>query len=192
MVPLDLNTTAACVLGLLQLGPPPSAPASSEDGMTGWDLYAAASVSVAPFWSLTRSQVYRELGRLADEDLVEQAGTGPRDRRPYRITRAGEDAFRAWLREWVDRGGREEQLRSPVVLAVFFGDFVEPERLQRLLDETALQHMRARERLERMRRALRDPGRPPALALRHGIGYHRLMAFWIEDVRAAVDQRAAG
>jgi DNA-binding PadR family transcriptional regulator len=190
-----INTTAACVLGLLQLGPAPGARASAADGMTGWDIHTAASVSVARFWSITRSQVYRELATLAEMRLVEPVATTepgerqPRDRQPYRITPAGAEVFERWLLDWIDRGARPEQLRSPLMLAVFFGDFAPPEKLDRLLAETALQHARAAERLEAMSAHVRDQTRPPALTLRRGVAYQRLMVDWIEDVRRAVGDR---
>src|SRR5436305_8699357 len=90
-----LNATAACVLGILQMGPPP--PAVREPGpeaMTGWQVHQTAQQSLARFWSLTRSQIYLELGRLEAAGLVEAAGgTGPRASRPYRITERGAAAF---------------------------------------------------------------------------------------------------
>ena len=50
-----LNSTAAALLGLLHEGP-----------MTGGELVAAAKERMDPYWSVTRSQVYRELPGLAD------------------------------------------------------------------------------------------------------------------------------
>src|SRR5215203_2154178 len=49
-----INSTAAALLGLLHDGP-----------MTGGELVAAAKERMEPFWSVTRSQVYRELPGLA-------------------------------------------------------------------------------------------------------------------------------
>src|SRR5689334_23786835 len=74
-----LTTTGACVLGLLEMGPPP--PARREPGpeaMTGWQIYETANVSLARFWNITRSQVYLELGRLEQDGLVASTGAeGP-------------------------------------------------------------------------------------------------------------------
>src|SRR3569833_536014 len=83
-----MNDTAACVLGIMRMGPPP--PAMREPGpeaMTGWQVLQTAQQSLARFWSLTLSQIYLELGRLEAAGLVETVGeTGPRASRPYRIT----------------------------------------------------------------------------------------------------------
>lgn len=56
--------------------------------MTGWDLVAAAQERIGDFWSLTRSQVYRELRRMADDGLVRAGPRGRRDRRRYELTDA--------------------------------------------------------------------------------------------------------
>src|SRR5438309_580364 len=132
-----LNATAACVLGLLELGPPP--PAGREPGpeaMTGWQINETARQSLARFWSITRSQVYLELGRLEQAGLVESLGEeGPRARRPYRITDAGRAAFGQWLLAWTAAGPREDQLRSPLLLSVFFGGFLPPDLMERVLEE---------------------------------------------------------
>ena len=72
-----LNATAGTVLGFLTGGP-----------MSGWDLSHAITRSVGNFWNVTRSQVYRELKSLEDQELVSQVGPkGPRDRLVYWISR---------------------------------------------------------------------------------------------------------
>jgi hypothetical protein len=61
--------------------------------MTGWQIYEAAQDSICRFWNVTRSQIYLELGRLAQTGLIEDSGEGgPRERRPYRLTAAARAA----------------------------------------------------------------------------------------------------
>src|ERR687885_267397 len=61
-----INPTAAVVLGMLQLGPAPSIEGYGSPGtMTGWQMHEMARASVGGFWTLTRSQIYVELERLA-------------------------------------------------------------------------------------------------------------------------------
>jgi DNA-binding PadR family transcriptional regulator len=55
----QINPTAAALLGLLHEGP-----------MTGGQLMAAAERRLGPYWSMTRSQVYRELPVLAEMGYV--------------------------------------------------------------------------------------------------------------------------
>src|SRR5690348_4915463 len=78
----DVNATAAALLGLLDDGP-----------ATGYDLVGAAQEFLGDFWTVTRSQVYRELAAMADRGLVTAGAAGPRDRRPYQVTAEGRAAF---------------------------------------------------------------------------------------------------
>src|SRR5215470_14125343 len=109
-----INATAACLLGLLQLGPAPGQPGYGDPrpAMTGSQLWRAAATSIARFWNLTRSQVFRELPRLQAAGLVEPVERRPRRQQPFRITDAGRDAFTEWLAEFIGSGPRDEQLHS--------------------------------------------------------------------------------
>ena len=99
--PVSVNATAAALLGLLHDGP-----------MTGGELVSAAGEQFGPFFSVTRSQVYRELPALADAGLLKLGKVGARSSQQYRIMAAGKRAFRAWL---AGPGGADA-LRSPLVL----------------------------------------------------------------------------
>jgi DNA-binding PadR family transcriptional regulator len=179
-----INATAACLLGLLQLGPAPGQPGYGEasPAMTGSELWRTASTSIARFWNITRSQVFSELPRLGASGLVEPAPAGPRRRQPYRITSAGRAAFVDWLNEFVRAGLGEEQLRSPAVLAVFFGEFVSPSELRHALLQERERHAHRLAALESMQRALGDSRRLPAHTVTRGIGYQRLTLDWIDIV----------
>jgi DNA-binding PadR family transcriptional regulator len=96
-----VNATAAALLGLLHAGP-----------MTGGQLVSAATERFGSFFSVTRSQVYRELPALSDAGLLRQGEPGPRASQQYVLTPAGERAFRTWLTD----GGGSDALRSPLVL----------------------------------------------------------------------------
>ena len=82
MADSGINPTAAALLGLLHEGP-----------MTGGQLMAAAQKRLGPYWSMTRSQVYRELPALAQAGYVKLGKPGPRSSQPYSITPAGKRAF---------------------------------------------------------------------------------------------------
>lgn len=98
-----VNATAAALLGLLHTGP-----------MTGGQLMAAATDRFGDFFSVTRSQVYRELPALAEAGLLRLGKKGPRSSQQYAVTAAGKRAFTAWL----VNGGGADSLRSPLVLRV--------------------------------------------------------------------------
>ena len=74
-----VNATAAALLGLLHDGP-----------MTGGQLVAAAGEQFGSFFSVTRSQVYRELPGLAEAGLLRLGKQGPRASQQYAITAAGQ------------------------------------------------------------------------------------------------------
>ena len=76
-----LNATAASLLGFLHDRP-----------MSGYELAATAAAVIGDFWTLTQSQVYRELASMADDGLVMAGERGTRDRRPFAITDAGREA----------------------------------------------------------------------------------------------------
>ena len=80
MADSGVNATAAALLGLLHDGP-----------MTGGQLMAAAQRRLGPYWSMTRSQVYRELPALADAGL-RQARQARRPVQPAVLDHAGRQA----------------------------------------------------------------------------------------------------
>jgi len=73
-----VNATAAALLGLLHAGP-----------MTGGQLVAAAGERYGAFFSVTRSQVYRELPVLAEGGLLRLGARGARASQQYALTPAG-------------------------------------------------------------------------------------------------------
>ena len=97
----ELNATAAALLGLLHEGP-----------ATGGQLVSAARDRFGSFFSVTRSQVYRELPALADAGLVRLGKQGPRSSQQYLVTAAGKKAFKQWLSS--EPG--PDHLRSPLIL----------------------------------------------------------------------------
>ena len=110
-----LNSTAASLLGFLHDGP-----------RTGAALYRTAESRIGDFWSLTRSQVYRELEAMTSAGLVRAGSRGPRDARTFTISAAGRAAFRSWA----DLDPEPETIRFPLLLLVGFGEHVAPARLR--------------------------------------------------------------
>ena len=97
----DLNATSAALLGLLH-----------ESPMTGGQLVAAAGQRFGSFFSVTRSQVYRELPVLTEAGLLRLGKQGPRASQQYVITATGKRVFTSWLNS---RPG-SDHLRSPLIL----------------------------------------------------------------------------
>lgn len=114
-----MNATAAALLGLLHDGP-----------ATGGELVAAAEERFGTFFSVTRSQVYRELPALHKEGYVRLGKQGPRSSQQYVITAAGKKAFKGWLTS--DSG--PDHLRSPLILRVVNAGVLTPKQRANLFD----------------------------------------------------------
>jgi DNA-binding PadR family transcriptional regulator len=184
---VTINATAAVLLGLLELGPAPGTEGYEAGGtaMTGWQLHETSRASVGGFWTLTRSQIYVELERLAAAGLVEVSGEpGSRRQQAYAITDAGRAAFSDWLTGLARSEARPDQLRSSLTLVVFFGEFLPAPLLRRTLLEHRLVRERRLEQLQGVAGALRDSDvrRLPAAVLRRGVALAELHLQWIDDV----------
>ncbi|RSM40103.1 PadR family transcriptional regulator [Actinoplanes sp. ATCC 53533] len=170
-----LNATAASLLGFLHEGP-----------MSGWDLVATAQARIGDFWSLTQSQVYRELAAMAADGLVEAHERGRRDRRPYAITDAGRSAFTAW----VTRAPEPEAIRFPLLLTIMFGRHVPAERLAEIVAQHRATHAARLAAYEQFETEL-PPGaaeaEPYAVAtLAFGLAYERAMLAWFAGLPPAI------
>src|SRR3954467_3793295 len=76
---------------------------------TGYELTQAFDRSLRASWHASHSQIYPELARLAEADLVEVIGHGARRSKTYGITQAGRAELRRWLVEGQpDRSKRDE------------------------------------------------------------------------------------
>jgi DNA-binding PadR family transcriptional regulator len=173
-----LNATAASLLGFLHDGP-----------MTGWDLVAAAQQRIGDFWSLTQSQVYRELNAMAQAGLVEAGERGRRDRQPYAITDAGRAAFAAWAA----REPGHETIRFPLLLTVMFGRHVPGDRLAGYIAAHRKAHAERLASYERERAELpaeAAEAEPYAVAaLDFGLAYERAVLAWFDALPASVAGR---
>lgn len=164
----EVNATAASLLGFLHDGP-----------LTGWDLVARAEQTIGPFWSLTKSQVYRELAFMAEHGLVTPGETGRRDAKPYTITDAGRAAFA----EWAARGPGEATIRLPLLLFVTLGRHLKPGLLRTVLAEQRTQQAALLKDYQGIREKLShlDGIDPHLLAtLEYGITVARATVRWID------------
>ncbi|MGI8574107.1 MAG: PadR family transcriptional regulator [Egibacteraceae bacterium] len=171
----NLNATAASLLGFLHYG-----------SMTGWDLVGVAEAVIGDFWSLTRSQVYRELSRMADAGLIEAGERGRRDRQPYALTDAGRRAFSAWVAE--EPG--PESIRFPLLLTISFGRHLPPERLAAFVRHHRAVHAERLDRYEQQETAANSAESEPDLyamaTLDFGLTYERAVLDWFDRLPEAI------
>ncbi|WP_421843149.1 PadR family transcriptional regulator [Mycobacterium sp.] len=175
-----LNATSASLLGFLHDGP-----------LTGWDLVVAAQLVIGDFWSLTQSQVYRELSAMAEAGLVEAGEPGRRDRKPYTITPAGRIAFAAWL----DREPGPETIRFPLLLTVAFGRHLPKEKLTAFLTTHRKVHAQRlagyEQQIANAEQATADDLDPYLLAtLNFGLTYERAVLDWFDRLPPTITTSA--
>jgi len=97
------------VLGLIALEP-----------RSGYDVKRIVDRTIRHFWAASYGQIYPELRRLVEAGWItgEDASSGGRRRRLYRITPAG----RAALLEWQHGSDTRIELRDESLLRLFFAD----------------------------------------------------------------------
>jgi DNA-binding PadR family transcriptional regulator len=121
----ELNATSAALLGLLHDGP-----------ATGGELVARAARRYGAFFSMTRSQVYRELPALAEEGLLRLGKTGARASQQYVITPAGKRAFK----KWINAETGSDHLRSTLVLRLVNAGRVTDRQRAKLVESARARH----------------------------------------------------
>ncbi|MCQ4079062.1 PadR family transcriptional regulator [Streptomyces sp. RB6PN25] len=169
-------TLRHAMLGLLANGP-----------ASGYDLLKTFDLSLANVWPATQSQVYTELGKLADSGLITVSAEGPRGRKEYTIT----DEGRAELRHWLTEVEPELPGRNGALLRVFFLDQVERREALGYLGGRAERAAEEHARLTALREALTGEGESGPLtthgllALEYGIRFTAMIEEW---ARWAADQ----
>jgi DNA-binding PadR family transcriptional regulator len=177
MNPIKLSPGAYAVLGLL-----------SRQPTSGYELGSLAEQTIAHFWPITRAHIYAELARLEAARLVRATEVAQRrrpDKRVYTITTAGEAALDEWLAS-PDLG--PEVRRHLLLLKVFFGDRIPPERLASLLTEERARLQALRDRYAAtVARLEGDPGalwrRTTAL---YGVHCVEGQLAWLDEVEPLI------
>ncbi len=169
-----LNATAGALLGLLRDGP-----------RSGYDLVAAAEQAIGDFWTVTRSQVYRELAALARRGLLEKGPAGPRDRQPFQLTEAGRAAFRTW----VNTSPEPENLRIPLLLRLTFADEIPPGQLRAMLAEHHAAHQNRLAAYRSLDEQLAAAGvtEEQRVTLAFGICYETAVLRWFRQLPASMN-----
>ncbi|MFF4795376.1 PadR family transcriptional regulator [Streptomyces sp. NPDC001276] len=153
-----------------------------ERPMSGWDLVVTAQRRIGEFWTVTQSQVYRELRRMSETGLVTVGAPEARDRKPYAITDRGRAAFAGW----VTADPAREQIRVPLLLLIQFADHVPAERLGEIIAGERARHADRLARYRAEEQMLADaPGQATRRAtLCFGIGHEQAALAWFDDLPA--------
>ncbi len=173
-----LSATGYAVLGLLEKEP-----------RSGYDLSAFADRSIAYFWPISRTLVYRELARLERLGLIRGTAVVQErlpDKRLYTITGHGRTALDEWLAQPTFE---EARFRSGFLLKFFFGLRLPSERVTQLIDDyrASLEH-----ELWTLRgivqRLADDPSKVfGRLAALHGIRSAEARLVWLREAEGELD-----
>ncbi len=124
----------------------------SRGPASGYSLSKAFQDTLSHVWSASHSQVYPELGRMAERGLVTVEADGPRGRKPYTVTDAGRAELERWLTE--EEPGRA--VRSEVALRAFLLPVVDVRQGLELTRGEAVYHRERSRRLDELRGLLDD------------------------------------
>src|SRR5213593_671043 len=146
---------------------------------SGYDIKAVVDRSTRFFWAASYGQIYPELRRLEAEGLVEgeDAPTGGRRRRVYKLTPAGRTA----LVEWLLGSTVTIELRDESLLRLFFADALPREQALMLLEGRRRGH---EEYLAVLRAIDERPGEDPPfvdLVLSWGVAFNEWGAQWCSE-----------
>jgi PadR family transcriptional regulator, regulatory protein AphA len=178
---MELSATAYVVLGMLRHEP-----------RTGYEIKAAVDGSTRFFWAASYGQIYPELRRLEEADLVEGRAEprGGRRRTVYALTAAG----RAELRNWLERGAEVLELRDEGLLKLFFAA-AGPEAAIEILDAKQRLHeqkLAALCAVEQGALGAAAEGDPfPNLVRRYGVETSEWTIEWCERARAELERAAS-
>ena len=173
----DLSTACLAVLGLVAIRP-----------ASGYDLVAFADRSIAYFWPIPRSQIYRELARLEGLGLI--AGTrvtqtSAPDKRVHAITEAGRGVLAAWVESPTWPTTRS---KNGLLLKVFMARHARPESLGPLLRayrESVELHLADLQAIVEQL-ADRDEAKFGRLTARWGVLQAEASLAWLDEAEAVV------
>ncbi|MBB5895173.1 PadR family transcriptional regulator [Kutzneria kofuensis] len=154
-------------LGLLTFGP-----------ASGYDLLQTFNGSLANVWPATQSQLYGELGKLAEAGLVTVTEEGARRRKEYALTDAGLAELKHWLTDVEPTVLR----RNDMLLRVFFLGVVDHEQGEEFLRKREGQAVEHQSELRATQEAIAPETADLAvygrIALEWGLRYTEMQRQW--------------
>ncbi|MEM9452201.1 MAG: PadR family transcriptional regulator [Cyanobacteria bacterium P01_E01_bin.6] len=160
---------------------------------SGYDLRKRFEGSVGFFWQASFQQIYRELGKLENQELVKSeaiAQQGRPDKKVFAVTQDGEAFLQAWIQEPCDMA----PVRDALLVKMFAGFVVSTETMIQELKEHQLLHQ---ERLAVYQQIQQNAFVEPAqlsekdrfqyLTLRNGIHYETGWLAWCEEAIATLN-----
>jgi DNA-binding PadR family transcriptional regulator len=118
-----VKKTRYVILGLLQ-----------EENLSGYEIKKIIDIRMSFFWQESFGQIYPELGRMAEEGLIENISTGAseklkREKMKYKITPNGENE----LKKWMEKENDKDTVRSELLLKMFLSTVKNTEEMRKHL-----------------------------------------------------------
>lgn len=173
------------ILGFLHLRP-----------MSLYDLIRAFEAGVSLFYSASSGSLKRALDGLLAAGRVEvaSAAPGPRGRKVYRITPAGEQAFAEWMRSDLT----EPDAETAALSRIFFLGLLDASERGDVLRRISSRFEAELGRLEELKATVDTVDIPPELVdvaayqkatLAYGLASHRFALEWLHTETARADAR---
>jgi DNA-binding PadR family transcriptional regulator len=169
---MELSPTAYVILGMV-----------SREARSGYEIKALVDGSVRFFWAASYGQIYPELKRLVEAELIEGADSprGDRKRTLYAITLQGEKVLREWLRQ----PPQTFEMREEGLLKLFFSGVLPREEAAGTLRWMREQRLGVAQRLHEIEpeaeAKLEQSDDPyPLIVLQSGIEFNEWFAEWCE------------
>lgn len=157
---------------------------------SGYDLLQIFNGSLVHVWQATQSQLYTELGRLADAELVTVTSEGGRGRKAYAVTDTGRAEFLHWMTEVAPTSPK----RNEMLLRVFFLNLLPPDQARDFLLGQAAASAEYHQQLRCLEKELgQNPDSQPDyghLALEWGLRFTTMQREWAEWAAGQVDAMA--
>jgi DNA-binding PadR family transcriptional regulator len=175
---MKLSNTAYVILGMLGWRP-----------MSGYEIKSIVDHSTRLFWAASYGQIYPELRRLTEAGLIEGDARprGGRKRNIYRLTPAGRDQLRTWLKT----DPEVFEVRDEGLVKLFFARADGSEAALATLAAKRRHHERIVEQLKEVE-ATRKPEGFAYLVMRYGIELNQWIAEWCERTAHSVVEETSG
>jgi len=171
---VSISVLGYTMLGLLARGP-----------HTGYDLVRLLRRPIGYYWTAQQSQIYPELGRLAQAGLVvfeAASGPGPREKKTYATTAEG----RAALATWLPLPPGSHAPRDELMVKTFAVAAADADQMRALYLTMSREHAQRAEDFERQQAELDETGAHALdhprfgnyATLRMGVAYERMRQEW--------------
>jgi DNA-binding PadR family transcriptional regulator len=164
---------------------------------SGYDLRRRFEGSVGFFWQASFQQIYRELGKLEEQGLVQSeaiAQQGRPDKRIFAVTADGE----AFLQTWIQTPCEMAPIRDDLMVKMFAGFVVPRAEILKELQEHQVLHQERLAIYQQIRQnAFAKPEQLPDqelfryLTLCGGIQYERGWLNWCKEAMAILAKHSA-